>query len=344
MNEFLRAQLPMVQALQHAAPWTAFWKTITLLGNEEFFLLLIPLVYWCINRSVGLRLGVLILAGDALNVLLKMACALPRPNWFTTSLLSDSVPGIIRSYARDASYGLPSSHAQNAFAVWFFLADRARNRLRKIWPMLAALLLILLISLSRVALGVHFPGDIVAGWAIGAAWLWGFMRFSPALITWFRRQNLAAQISWSLVVSLGVVVLGLALRDMPARGVGSSVNVPVDAEITSVKAVFARAGALFGLGVGVALMWRMPRVDAGGAITVRVSRFIIGFIGILVIWRGLDTVFPKEPYMTAMSYRFVRYALLAWWISHGASILFLKTGLSKESSPNPSKTIVLEAA
>ncbi len=68
-------------------------------------------------------------------------------------------------------YGFVSSHAANSVALVLFsirclgLKGRA---LRILWP------LTVLVAFSRIYLGVHYPGDIIAGAAVGAGWAWVF--------------------------------------------------------------------------------------------------------------------------------------------------------------------------
>ena len=66
----------------------------------------------------------------------------------------------------------PSGHASNAIVAYFALAlllfeDAARRRIAAI----GALVLALLIGFSRPALGVHWPSDVIAGWAFGLLWV-----------------------------------------------------------------------------------------------------------------------------------------------------------------------------
>ncbi len=65
-------------------------------------------------------------------------------------------------------YGFPSSHAANAMALAFIVVAFL-TRERTLWTLLVFFWM-LLVSYSRIYLGVHYPGDIIVGWCVGAIW------------------------------------------------------------------------------------------------------------------------------------------------------------------------------
>jgi undecaprenyl-diphosphatase len=99
--------------------------------------------------------------GLILNLILKMGFDRPRPAIF--------VPEV-----RAVSSSFPSGHAMSAAIVYGTVAYLAARLHKRRWArvliMLIALIVILLICISRLYLGVHYPSDVVAGVSIGLAW------------------------------------------------------------------------------------------------------------------------------------------------------------------------------
>jgi undecaprenyl-diphosphatase len=99
--------------------------------------------------------------GIALAGLLKLVYARPRPTL---------VPHLVEV----TSTSFPSGHATDSAIVYLTLAVLLARTVPRLVPRIcilaAAILMILLIGVSRVYLGVHWPSDVVAGWTIGAAW------------------------------------------------------------------------------------------------------------------------------------------------------------------------------
>ena len=79
-------------------------------------------------------------------------------------------PALWESIAPEHNYSFPSGHAMGSMTlacVLVLLAWRTRAR----WAVLcAAAVFVVLVGMSRVYLGVHYPSDILAGWAAAIAW------------------------------------------------------------------------------------------------------------------------------------------------------------------------------
>lgn len=95
--------------------------------------------------------------GVILNLLLKMIFQRPRPE--------------LAPLVHLHSYSFPSTHAMNAFIFYsifsFFVWHLTHNKRKTIVTVMISSILIVLIGLSRVYLGVHYPSDILAGYVAG---------------------------------------------------------------------------------------------------------------------------------------------------------------------------------
>ena len=71
------------------------FKIITFMGNEGFFILILPFIYWCVDRRTGVRLSILFLfSGAYVNSAVKVFACQPRPFWQGVSHL-DLLPFLL---------------------------------------------------------------------------------------------------------------------------------------------------------------------------------------------------------------------------------------------------------
>ncbi len=318
MNPWLDWGTPLILWLQSLGqglygPMAFF----TFLGTEEFYLLVLPALYWCLDAGLGLRVGLLLLTSAGLNSALKQAFGWPRPFWVEPQVQALSV---------ENSFGLPSGHAQNAVALWGRLGASLRRR----WATLGAGLLILLISLSRLYLGVHYPADVLAGWLVGGLLLAAFLRLEAPLARWTRSAPLPGMLGLSLALSLLLLALagaadaatsGRAIAGPWQQAYGAQASEPLEVP-AAVESALPSAGALFGLAAGATLLFRGRGFDAGGPWSRRGLRFALGVAGVVVVFYGLRALFPSGDSLIPQTLRFLRYTAVGLWIAYGAPRLF----------------------
>lgn len=106
----------------------------------------------------GLFFGLAVLGSLAVNLVAKNYFARVRPELWL-------------SIAPEDSYSFPSGHAMGSVTLGVaasLLCWHSRWR----WPVvIASGVFIVLVGMSRMYLGVHYPSDILAGWAAGTAWV-----------------------------------------------------------------------------------------------------------------------------------------------------------------------------
>ncbi|HEX5807386.1 MAG TPA: phosphatase PAP2 family protein, partial [Anaerolineales bacterium] len=184
-------------AAQSLGAWLELpMRFFTFLGSENFFFLVLPLLYWSVDAQLGLRVAAVLVTSNALNSVFKLVFSSPRPYWVSAEVHPLSV---------ETSFGVPSGHAQNAVALWGIMASGIRKRWA--WPL--AFLLAFFIGLSRLYLGMHFVTDVFAGWLLGALVLLAFMVLWNPVSTWLSTQTFAQQVIIAFIVSLVVVGLGV---------------------------------------------------------------------------------------------------------------------------------------
>jgi membrane-associated phospholipid phosphatase len=148
-----------------ASPWLdQLMLGLTRLGDPEVVLPVVlgslGLFLWRRRRAEALMLLVSCGGALVLNQGMKLLFARARPVLW---------PRLIQ----ETSYGFPSGHALGSLVLYGYLAvvlaHHYPRQARWIHPL--AIVLILLIGLSRLYLGVHYPTDIAAGYAVGGLWL-----------------------------------------------------------------------------------------------------------------------------------------------------------------------------
>ncbi len=295
MENILNWGIEIVLWLQQFNPTLDLpFSFFTFLGEEIFLLLLLPGIYWCLDRTLGVRVTILFLLSLYLNNAAKVLANQPRPFEYDTR---------VRMLFATEGRGFPSGHTQSAVVIWGYLATQLKRR----WATALAALLMGLIPLSRIYLGVHFPTDLLGGYLLGAAALLLYLWLEPAVEARLAEMRFEALLSTAILLPFALLLL------YPSMDKGGIM----------VAAIF------LGTGLGLLLERRRVGFTAEGLWWKRALRFIVGVMGLLVLWGGLRALFEGlEPFYLL---RFIRYLLVGLWVTWGAPWLFVKSRLAQRA-------------
>lgn len=299
-------------------------KFFTFLGSENFYMLVMPALFWCIDAGLGFRMGMILILGNQLNGFFKILFHGPRPYWIDTR---------VKPLVSETSFGVPSGHAQNAAGIWGYLAVN----LKKNWAKVVFIVIIGLIGISRLYLGVHFLHDVLLGWLFGGLTLWLFIKFEKRVGAWASLQSAGKLILSIAGLSILMIIIQLlavflvsnwtlpeSWRAMALIGAPDKLIDPFN-----VNGVFTITGIFFGMAAGYAWFYKkIGKYSAKGSFVQKAFRYIIGVIGVIIFWYGLDMLFPDSYNWVGFFFRYFRYGLVGLWISLGAPWIFIKTGLA----------------
>lgn len=128
-----------------------FMSLVTHLGEETFFMVGALFVFWCLDKRKGYYLLSVGFVGTLVNQWLKIVCRVPRP-W-----VKDANFTIVESARAEATgYSFPSGHTQTAVGFFGGVARFTGLPLVRV----VSIVILLLVSLSRMYLGVHTPADV----------------------------------------------------------------------------------------------------------------------------------------------------------------------------------------
>ena len=150
---------------------TAAAKVLSVIGGETCSIAILLILLFCYSKEAGKRSALTILAASLWFPMIKNIVRRSRPyvdyegriDW---KILPEE--GSTAAQAMDLNvqgYSLPSGHSAMAVAMY----GSAAREIRKKWAWVLAWVLPVLIGISRFVVGVHYPTDVLAGWALGLA-------------------------------------------------------------------------------------------------------------------------------------------------------------------------------
>jgi len=319
MNPIYESGIQFIKSLQTMSPTLdGVMNAFTFLGRFEFYLILIPFIYWVVSPKLGFRVLLVLLTSDFLGLTFKQLLHQPRPYWV----------GDVQVLGTETSYGIPSTHASDSLVVWGYLA----YRLNKTWLWVVTFLMVMMISLSRVYLGVHFPTDVIGGWLVGLVAIFLAVKGEAWLSPYLKKQPPGMLIGISFLVSIVMLLVGWLVTLLIASSPDPAEWARFSTQARSTTYYFSLAGATFGIGAGYTLMRQCASFQTKGSWAKRIGRYLLGMAGVLVVYYGLDVLFglvaPDESTL-GLILRYFRYGTVTFWALFGAPWVFLKLRLAE---------------
>ena len=163
-------EVDLIEWLQNAAGSVGqtISKAVTFVGGETVTLLVLLIMLFCYRKEAGKRCGFTMVATSMWypmikNIVMRVRPYMAHPDRIEALSVveADADPMDILQQG----YSFPSGHSATAVSMYGSIA----REIRKKWMWWVAVIVPLLIGLSRFAVGVHYPTDVLAGWGVGLA-------------------------------------------------------------------------------------------------------------------------------------------------------------------------------
>ena len=274
-------------------PWLdTVMAAITHLGEETVFMVAALFVFWCVSKRHGYYLLAVGFAGTVLNQFLKLLFRIPRP-W----VLDSNFTIVESARAQATGYSFPSGHSQNAVGTFGGIARFARRK----WVRVAAIVVAVLVPLSRMYLGVHTPLDVGVAAVIAVALvfaLYPLMERSDS-----RHGVMGAVLAVMLALAVGYLLF-VSLYPFPA-----------DVDAANLASGVENAWKLLGATVGMLVGWwldvRFIHFDTRAVWYVQLIKLVGGLALLLGIRAAL-----KAPLAAALG------AGVGGAVRYGVMVLF----------------------
>ena len=322
MEQLQQLSFSLITALQNLSPaLDGVMNMITFLGRFEFYMVVMTFIYLAYDRRLGFRLVLLMIVTDFAGMTFKLLFHQPRPYWLRPEL----------EIGKEISYGLPSTHSSSSMAFWGYLA----YKVNKTWLWVVACLMIFFIALSRLYLGVHFLHDVLFGWLIGLVMILLFIACEKPVASWAAKLSLGMQILVGLAASILVILIVQVVNALISGVADPESWRALATEARTINFSFSHAGSIFGAVAGYALMRKVASFSSKGKWGLRLARFAIGLVGVLVLYFGLDVIFGMiagDETVLGIVLRIIRYGSVSFWVIFLAPWLCLKVHLAQIES------------
>ncbi|MER1994716.1 MAG: phosphatase PAP2 family protein [Eubacteriales bacterium] len=279
---------------------TTLAKMFSFIGGETMSLLLLIIVLFCYRKASGKRVAMTVLTASMWFPMIKNIVLRVRP--YMAHKDSIKVLQVVEADADPADiiqqgFSFPSGHGATAVSLFGSIG----RELRKRWMWTLAVVMPLLIGLSRIAVGVHYPTDVLAGWAVGLA----AIGFNMLLVKYVKKE----WVRYAILLALTVPgIFWCTSRDyFTALGllIAATVAFPYEEKYVQFKdtrniwAMILRAAGSFAIYFALNTLLKMPFskewLDSGelAANLVRTARYAVILFIIIGVYPRVFPAFEK---------------------------------------------------
>ena len=267
MNDLLQLQIGFTLWLQSINPaLDSVFKAINFLQTEEFLLIALPIVWWCVDKRIGASLIILFSSCEFFSRFLKSATSEIRPY---------DLDQHVRNLDPQPDSSFPSSGEMDAMILWGYIALSFRRRALWVWAIAA----VVLGGLARIYLGAHYPTDVLASILIGAAILALVIR--GKLVERVVASPRAAQ--WIMAVGWPILLALVKLNPETAVSLG----------------------ALLGFNIGLMVERQSVHFDPRGELSKQIVKFIVGLAVVIGLRLVIKPLLPPGDIFTLIRYAII---------------------------------------
>lgn len=257
--------------------WDVFFTIITYLGAQTLGIFIGIILFWCGNKEKGYKFLYAVVFSFSLNNIIKGIVKAPRPI---------GTPGINSSHISTATgYSFPSGHSQGNATTFTLLM----GEIRKKWFWALGIIMMILVPISRLYFGVHWPKDIIVGTFLGIISVFISNRIFKLA---YEKNDLYIFFSYVPFMLIGIVF-------------------PSDD-------LFKALGAFTAIAVGFIIERRYIKYVSPNATKQKIINTLIGLLGALLIYLCFSLL------SNSIFISFIKYFSLTFWAIVICPLIFTK--------------------
>lgn len=263
---------------------TAFFKLVSIIANETLYLIVISISYWCVSKRKAFHMIVMLCFSGYIGIVIKEFMKIPRPYTY------DGIQSLYEKSA--ASYSFPSTHVQLATTFWGSFMILCKKRI--VW--IIGIVFIILVSISRLYLRVHWLSDII-----------GAVLFSVIVVYLYTKVTMG--LSDRKFILLQRIILAVSL-----------IMYVMTSQVDNLKLL----GVLTGSTIGIMLENHFINMNESNDFKMQVVKTVLGLSILLVVQLLLKKVIPDMYYL--------RYVLTGFTITFLCPFMFHMLRIKNVSS------------